>query len=172
MIAGALAVVRPATMVTITRPGREWPIVQDRIGRVSEYLRLEGEGVVWAWVVEHNPSGNGELHVHAWAHRGVHISTLEDACRRAGVGRCDVADSRPGQRSSPVSYAFKFVASPQGTIGAQAGLRKHLSANGDRLIHNSRGFWREGDRPLGGLRGAISNYARRMGTSGPWQFVG
>jgi hypothetical protein len=170
LVAGALQLVQPSVMVTITWAGEDWPEAHTHVNRVHDYLDRAGETVSWGWVVERDDNDLGQHHVHAWAHDPIPNSALESACKRAGVGSVHVSSSTPGPRTAPIRYAFKFLRYVQGSSESQQGLLAHLTANGRRLFHNSRRFWRHGHRRLAGIRKAIENYRDWLGRSQVWRW--
>lgn len=129
----------PAQLVTITLVGDDWQVIRARIARVRYRIaRATQHPLHWAWVVEVNPAGTGH-HVHA-AKRGrwTKWSHFAGALAREGVGHgwlSPAADVR-----APERYLTKYVAK-----GARAGWGEHLALNGGRLVHTSRGFWRDAD---------------------------
>jgi hypothetical protein len=171
LVAGALQLVQPSVMVTITWVGEDWPEAHTHVNRVHDYLARGDESVSWGWVVERDDNDRGQHHVHAWAHDPISRSTLESSCKRAGVGSVHVSSSTPGPRTAPIRYAFKFLRYVQGSGESQRGLIAHLAANGRRLFHNSRRFWRHGSRPLRGIKDAIANYREWVGASRAWRWV-
>jgi hypothetical protein len=134
-------------------------------------LMGEGLDVDWCWHVEPNPAGTGH-HVHAWQ-RGsfvpqARLSELADGC---GMGRVvDVRRWRP-RRGPSVAYGLKLAGIGYGLKLAESAreLETYLSANGGRLVHNSRGYWRDSSGAACSLRDARSSWAALCADDpGPW----
>ncbi len=142
--------------MTFTLAGEGWQELRGRMFRLAYDLRQEIGALQWAWSVEPNPKGTGH-HVHAlqWGSfvanndhvLGVRDSTLSRMAQRRGLGR--VVDVRlVAGREAAARYPLKMLAAHAYTTKMASDpstLERYLSANGARLVHVSRGFWRRPD---------------------------
>lgn len=127
---------QPEQLVTLTRVGDDWQGIRRRVARVRyRVVRATGESLDWAWTVEANPRGTGH-HVHA-AKRGRFLphAVLAGACAREGAGFPWLSPAR--DVGAPERYLTKYLA--KGGLDWAA----FLALNGSRLVHVSRGFWRD-----------------------------
>lgn len=176
-ISGAIALARYERSITLTQVGDDWQTIRRRMRKVRHEVQNAGHDVQWAWHVEPNPEGTGH-HVHAFQ-RGSFIpqAELSRIASAQGMGSvCWITRHKP--KKGAQGYGLKLVGMPYGMKGieAQDGLRTYLSANGGRLVHTSRDFWRdEHGKPCGQAEAITA--ARRArnadeGTEpGSWQLV-
>jgi hypothetical protein len=172
----AIAYAVPERSVLLTQVGDSWQTVRMRMGRLRHELEKELGHVEWVWHVEPNPRGTGH-HVHAWQHGDfLPQRDLSRMARRRGMGEV-VRISRvrsPLGLGGSLSYGMKLAGLDYGMktvsgLGEQAAI--YLEANGKRLHHHSRGFWRH---PTGeqikGVKNAVkaAREARRHGDAGQW----
>jgi hypothetical protein len=155
LIVGAMTLGQPERLVTLTQVGDEWQTIRNRVRQLVYRIRSDGVAFEWAWAVERNPKGTGH-HVHGvqWG-SFVRQSRLSALAGSVGMGR--VADVRRlGSAAGGSRYPLKALAGTAYTMkGAQEG-REHLLRNGGRLVHASRGFWRDSEgRPVPGVREAV-----------------
>lgn len=149
--AGAIGLAEPERFVTLTQVGNDWQTVRARMGRVAYDLRKAlGNYLEWAWTVEVNPEGTGH-HVHLFQH-GAFIPQrlLSHLADYNGMGR--VADIRKWEPQGTLSsaYGLKGLLYPsKGALGEVDALGVFLEANGRRLIHATRGYFRYCGRHLG-----------------------
>jgi len=167
LVAGAIALAEPERLVTLTRVGDDWQTIRSRVRDLSYDVRRSGRDWNVAWSVEPNPKGTGH-HVHA-LHYGAFVPqrTLSRLSDAAGLG--PVVDIRRVTRRLEASrYGLKLAASAYGVKMADGELESYLRCNGGRVIHTSRGFWRDGPgRPIRSTRGAVQLAVRRaFGDSG------
>jgi hypothetical protein len=118
-------------------------------------LELRGRGLTWeaVWVLE--TSEAGRAHVHLLQHgSGVSSKLLAAASHRAGLGKAWIQAIRKPR--TIVRYVLKRPLSAlDEPARATEILADHLSLNGARLVHWTRGFWRDSDGlPLLGIRAA------------------
>jgi hypothetical protein len=104
-------------------------------------LAREVGQVEWVWHVEPNPAGTGH-HVHAWEHGAfVPQARLSDLAASVGMGpfariskiRSSLGAGRYGLKG--LTYGLKGVQAEDEGVS-------YLRANGSRLTHQSRGFFR------------------------------
>jgi len=152
----AIGLVEPERFVRFSLVGDDWQTIRRRVRAVAFDLRHEGFSWNCCWHVERNPRGTGH-HVHAFQW-GDFVSQrkLQTVCMAQGMGYPDIRKwEQVGTRGA--MYGLKHAVG-YGLKGAsrKEGLEQYLAANGGRLVHASRGFWREGrDGPhINGIRGA------------------
>jgi hypothetical protein len=134
----------PQRFLRFSLVGSDFPVVQARINRVRYDLRALGLAWEDTWVVERNPKGTG-FHAHLWQHGSyVRQDVLQEVTQRRGMGIPWIQAWRAPQGAS-VTYGLKSITyGLKGARGGSEGLTEHLTLNGGRLIHASRGFWRNG----------------------------
>ena len=159
---------RPQSLVTLTLVGDEWPVVKARMGLLRQNLRRDGVRDFWAWTVERNPSSSGHhIHAHVWGNP-VEPHYLGQRARQAGMGHRVHIQHRYDEGG--YQYGFKEA------VADDPALRSHyLQMNGDRLLHNSQGFWRDGvtgEQLRGDFRSLISDQGvHQSGERSPWHLV-
>jgi hypothetical protein len=171
--AQAIALAGPERSYLLTQAGRDWQTVRARMKRFRYRLR-QLAGAAWfdCWHVEPNPSGDGQHHVHGLQHgEFVDVETFRAAAGREGFGSW-VGLRRVREGSSASFYGLKMAslaAAAYGLKGVGSDLEEYLQANGGRMVHASRGFWREpsagGWVSLRGVRPAIRSARWRVGRS-------
>lgn len=145
MVAGAIGLARPERFGTLTQVGDDWQTIRRRMKDLRYDLAATTSTWSWCWHVEPNPAGTGH-HVHFWQ-RGSYIAQKRLARLADGAGLGRVADVRKW-RADPraaVTYGVKLAGVSYGlkSIDAEAGMDDYLTANGKRLVHASRGWWRD-----------------------------
>lgn len=172
LVGGAVTLANVTRFGTLTQVGEDWPTVRARMNRVAYDVRkLTGESS-WCWHVEPNPRGTGH-HVHFWQRgRFVPQASLSRIAARRGCG--PVADIR-AWRTAPataVKYGVKLAGVKYGVKGAadHRTMQGYLQANGGRLVHASRGFWRDRDGEPCGQRAAMRSWGSAVddGEPGTW----
>lgn len=173
LIAGAISLAGVERMGTLTQVGNDWQTVRNRMKRVAYDLRRNRE-LHWAWHTEPNPKGTGH-HVHFFQ-RGDFLpqAELSRVADNRGMGK--VADIRKWETKGKSGYGLKLAGIGYGLKQAQgeATMRTYLRANGQRLVHSTRGFWKDLDGQAVSQREAMVAWAKRAGTSGDedhWQLV-
>jgi hypothetical protein len=171
----AIAVAVPERFVRLSRVGDSWSTIRSRVKRLTYDVRSAGFSWNVAWHVERNPRGTGH-HIHAFQW-GDFISQrrLQELTARRGMGFPDI---RAWHQVGTVGTAYGMkAATGYGMKGAGEALTEYLAINGGRLVHASRGFWRDG--PEGGrLAGIDAARAVAVGrVHGPrepglWRLVG
>jgi hypothetical protein len=113
-----------------------------------------------AWAVEENPAGTGH-HVHGVQYGSfVKQATLSSIADGVGMGRV-VDIRRLGSKSGGSRYPLKALAGTAYTLKGAVESEQHLARNGGRLIHASRGYWRDfNGRPVAGVREAVKTALR------------
>ena len=173
----AIAVCEPERFVRFSLAGDDWPTIRSRVFRVSYDVRAAGFSWNLAYAVERNPKGTGFLaHAYQWGDF-VPQRRLQAICSRRGMGFPDIRSWKQ-LGAQGTAYAMK-AATGYAMKGADRadGLREYLDLNGGRLIHASRGFWRDG--PKGGRLAGIDAaravaLERKFGprSVGSWRLMG
>jgi len=160
-VAGALAMADPRRAVRVSGLPDCWEEVRRRINRLIQRIRRSGYAFEWAFHREVNPNNNGS-HVHGWQ-CGDYIPQplLQDSCDAVGLGLPDIR--RFDAKGAPITYGMKMVLPPANTPPEQAAadLRTYLDLNGNRLVHATRGFWRDEQGRVTTLRAAMQLVAQR-----------
>lgn len=144
LTAGALALARPDRHVRISLVGDDWPVIQQRLGRLIPRIRRRGYDWRWAYSIEPNPHSLG-AHIHAWqcgSHVPQHV--LQMLCEEVGVGQPWIA-MRTAPDGAPLGYGMKLATAirEMPLDAAREQLQRFVDLNGGRLIHASRYFWRD-----------------------------
>ncbi len=164
---GAIALARPVRSYLLTGAGADWATVRLRVKRFRWRLR----GAVREWEdcvhVEPNPSGDGGHHVHGLAWGAFpSVEAVRAAAVREGFGRW-VGLRRIRDQDAAAMYGVKLAALSAAAYslkGVGQELETFLQANGGRMVHASRGFWRDsGGASLPGVRVARRVAAQRIG---------
>lgn len=120
-----------------------WPTARRRMNRLREFARREGfDFGEWCYSVEPNPRGTG-YHAHVWQHGPAKVDkdALDALSARAGAGWCKVETVRDIGRAA--QYGLKALRGAGYAMkGADDDPREFLRVNGNRLTHQSRGFFR------------------------------
>jgi hypothetical protein len=151
----------------LTQVGNDFPTVRARMKRATYDLRGMGVELAWCWQVEPNPAGTGH-HVHYWQ-RGSFVPQhlLSKVAVRRGMGRvATVQRWRPTQAAT--TYGVKLAGVRYGLKLAEESdtMSGYLAANGGRLVHASRGFWRNREGEHVGQREAMKSWGQRPEESG------
>lgn len=162
-IAGAIGVSEPQRFVRFSLVGPDWQTARARLKRVRYDIRQAGVNWHDCYHVERNPKGTG-YHAHLFQHGDfIDQSVLQTLCERRGMGFPFITRWEPTSIRAH-GYALK-QATGYGLKGAarSATLSEYLANNGGRLVHASRGFWRDGStgRRLTGMDAARRVYAER-----------
>ncbi len=164
--AGAIALARPVRSYLLTLVGEDWQAVRARVNRFRYVVRQGFSGWEDCWHVEPNPSGDGQHHVHglAWGPY-VPVERFRGAARRVGLGEW-VGLRRVRQEDAAAMYGVKLAALSAAAYslkGVGQDLETFLQANGGRMVHASRRFWRDsGGASLPGVRVARRVAAQRV----------
>lgn len=141
-----MALACPERSYLLTLAGRDWQTVRMRVGRWRYRIRQVAPGWQDCWHVEPNPSGSGEHHVHglAWGPY-LPIETARRAAEREGLGSWLGLRRIRGLQSAAM-YGVKLAALAASAYSVKGvdDLELFLEANGGRMVHASRGFWRDG----------------------------
>lgn len=168
----AISLAEPRRALLLTKlPGTH----QERRTRVKlllRQLRRDGYTIEMCWHVEPNPAENGH-HIHGWQH-GDYIPQghLQERCLGLGLGIPFINEVRQKVgRGSSVGYGLKGVKYGLKNAESVESMHAYLDANGGRLVHATRGFWRDGDErvTLGEARKRSSEH--RGSDPGPWELV-
>jgi hypothetical protein len=173
----ALAMAAPDQWVTLTGLANVWGTVRASINAWRRRLIADGSVGGFAYNVEPNPAGRGS-HAHVWW-RGSPLDAAHvgNAAERSGMGRhaaCGPAFAATHEYERPtIEYGLKMVLRerPESPTSLWPSASQYLAINGDRLVHATRGFWRDaGGAPLSGIREA-RRVAHQAGEPGVWRFV-
>ncbi len=177
-IAGALALAGPERAILLTGLSPNWQTNRHWMRESTYRLRkvLKGE-LQLAWHIEPNPKGTGH-HAHAWQ-RGPFIPqrALSEVVASVGMGKVAFINRMRGNPNKPLGYGLKLAGMPYGmkTITeTEDGLATYLEANGGRLVHTTKGFWRDAEGNACGQREAMKAWASRNRTAtlveeGKWE---
>lgn len=155
----AIADAEPSRFLTLTLVGDDWQTVRLRMKRLGHNVRDQVGAFDWVWTVEPNPKGTGH-HVHAWATgRFVPFAELRDLAVREGMGRMVRIERWDSHQGAEV-YGFKGVGYGLKGAEATAAAASYLANNGQRLSHQSRGFF------AGGVRAAERRGVERSRAAG------
>jgi hypothetical protein len=179
LLGGAIALARPERAILLTDVGNDWQTVREGMKQIAYRVRRDtGASLNWCWHVEPNPKGTGQ-HAHAWQWGDfLPQRALSAAAGSVGMGKVAFVNrvkSKPGQA---MGYGMKLAGVAYGLklAQAEATMKVYREANGNRLVHASRGFWRgEDGKPYAGQREAMSAWASRNRTAsdnqGEWVLV-
>ncbi len=178
LVAGAIGLSRPDRALLLTQVGDDFQTVRNRMKQFVYRLRQEVEDVNLAWHVEPNPKGTGH-HGHGWHYGRQKLPQARMSAIAAGLGmgefvrvnklRCDPA--------KPIGYGLKLAGVGYGLKATQAQetITTYLDANGGRMVHATRGYWRDGQgNRFQGQREAMTAWARQLGEDereGTWLLV-
>lgn len=143
----AIAAAQPDLFVTLTRVGDDWPTIRRRVNRFRDLIRRELDGWQDCYSVEANPRGTGH-HAHLFAFAAEPFTEVDhglfgDAAVRAGLGPIvDVTMFRIDDGAKHLGYGLKSALNPPGEKSSAA--EAFLVMNGGRLLHATRGFFRDG----------------------------
>lgn len=146
-IAGAIMLAEPSWWFCLTLVGDSAPLIHKRVATFIHYSRRQIPSLLACWAAEANPEQTG-CHVHGYLHaapdeRRICRNSFEDPVSRAGVGRH--WEIGPVRNPSGVDYFGYLMKS---LVGGDYMAERFLDLNGSaqrlRLIHSSRGFWRDG----------------------------
>ncbi len=118
----------------------------------------------WCWHVEPNPKGTGH-HVHLWQYGDfLPQRMLSAAAASVGMGKVAYISRVKAKEGEAMGYGMKLAGMAYGLKMAEAAatLDTYLEANGGRMVHATRGFWRAEDgTAYAGQREAMSAWASR-----------
>jgi hypothetical protein len=166
-VGGAITLAGPQRWGMLTQVGEDWQTIRPRMKRLRYSLQKCGIEHAWCWHVEPNPAGTGH-HVH-YFQRGAFVpqSLLSELADREGMGRvATVQRWRPTQAAT--TYGVKLAGVRYGLKLAEESdtMSGYLAANGGRLVHASRGFWRNREGEHVGQREAMKSWAQKPEESG------
>ena len=163
-IASAMALAEPQRMFRFSLVPDNFKRTQRGIQSMAQWMRRNYGRSEFAFHVEPNPRGTGN-HLHGWQHGPAKIpqAALQEACERCGFGIPDIR--RWHNRGGGAGYGLKGI----GYGMKHDDLERFLSLNGRRLVHHTRGFFREG---AGGPSLTLGEAKRRAtppgDDPGPW----
>lgn len=162
--ARAMALAAPQRMIRLSLVPHQFRRTQLVVASLQKWARRNYGTFEMAFHVEPNPKGTGN-HIHAWQHGPSKIpqDKLQEACERVGLGYPDIRRWR--DRGGKTGYGLKGI----GYGMKHEDLEMFLSLNGGRLVHHSRGFFRDG---ANGERLTLGEAKRRAMPEpeepGPW----
>lgn len=171
----AIALAEPTQALTLSLNSEEWQTIKTRFQAFGRRLRTQGLRAEYCYHVE--PYRNGGTHAHLFLH-GDWVRDLDVrlACESAGFGYNGWSTHwqiRADHYQRPsIDYGLKMILRlrPDNPTELWAQAETYLDLNGGRLVHNTRGFWRDAHGQACTLREAIR--ATRAASSGRWVFVG
>jgi hypothetical protein len=170
----AIGLASPERAIRFSLVGESWQVRRHRMKMLTRSLRRDGFTVEVGWHVEPNPKGTGH-HAHAWQH-GDYIPQdhLQERCQSVGMGipyiekmKQDVGEGKSvGYGLKGVTYGLKSMQESGESMAV------YLEANGHRLVHATRNFWRDGAEriTLGEARKRVVKAAASE-DEGPWVLV-
>lgn len=169
----AIAYARPEREVTLTLVGESWPQIRDRIKNLASLVRKEVGACEFVYHVERNPQQTGQ-HVHAWQHGNfIPQRLLSATARKLGMGQV-VHVSRLRSVGAASRYGLKGLTyGLKGVLAEQEG-SAYLDANGKRLTHQTRNFFRSpqgGKLPVREAERLAAAAANAGGDQGPWVLI-
>jgi hypothetical protein len=153
--------------------GDEWRAIRSNMNNFRRNLRRAGLSVENVFHVEANPGGTGHhAHLWTWGPTLLDEPTISDAAARAGMGQEVWVGRRDRPDGAPLWYGMKSVLDAADPVALAPEICDFLEINGGRLLHASRGFWRDaaGHPIRGGVR-AAAKLARREQRSDDWAIV-
>jgi hypothetical protein len=167
----AVALARPELFLTLTLVGDDWTTVHRRLRRWRQDLCRSHRFEQVAFI-QPNPGGTGtHAHLLTWG-SSLTETAVAVAAERAGMGsRVEVSRVRDVHAVSRYGL-HPLLKAPAPDNSPHAESLAYLDANGGRLLHASRRFWRDeqGHQIVGGLR-AASSAAMAASGLGPWRLV-
>lgn len=145
----AIGMARPTHATALTLLGRNWDSARCHLQSFFRVARRSEPQLQYAYHME-VAEGATEVHAHVWLHS---ISGgdvwLDVAKATAGIGDFGELQGIHAPMGLPLTYGMKEVV--EGDVRA----RRFLELNGHRLVHASRGFWRDHrGLPVGGQKSA------------------
>ncbi|RKT79211.1 hypothetical protein DFJ68_2675 [Terracoccus luteus] len=173
-VGGAIGLARPDRLITLTHVGRTWATIQSRMTYFRRVLTRRDLPLEYAWHVEPDPDpASPEHHVHLWSH-GADPSRGDIAAAAIAASMGPVCDVRSVEvptdgRIPTLAYGMKTCEPPHGLMSQLwPEAERYLAANGGRLVHPTRGFWRDLlGHPVNRMREAI-RLARQAQGFGNW----
>jgi hypothetical protein len=158
LVAGALALAGPQRAVRLSLVGDDWGIARNRMKQLTLAVRRDGYDWNMAWHREPNPAGTGH-HVHGWQRGADYVpqARLQELCQRVGMGIPYIEKIR---QTGPITYGLKGIDYGLKLADAEDQGATYLEVNGGRIVHSTRGFWRDEHGQGVGLREAMSAAAR------------
>ncbi len=180
LIGGAIALARPDRAILLTDVGNDWQTSRNRAKQFAHHVKRRlGIPFDWCWHIEPNPKDTGR-HAHGWQ-RGEDFlpqRALSEVARSVGMGPVVFVNRVKTKPGEAIGYGMKLAGVAYGLklTEAEATMGVYLEANGNRLVHASRGFWRgEDGKAFSGQREAMSAWASRNRSAsddqGEWVLV-
>lgn len=141
----AITYANPERYIVLTQVGPTWEQRRSRVKDVTRDLRHQlGKKLQWCWTVEPNPKGTG-YHLNAYQYGDfIPQAELSRIATRRGMGEVThIQRIRHSGRAA--GYGLKLAGAPSYGLKEAEALEtaeRYLAANGGRLTHQTRGFWR------------------------------
>jgi hypothetical protein len=165
----AIAYARPERALLLTKVGDDWQTGRERLKRFRyDVAKSTGKPFEWLWHIEPNPEGTGH-HAHAWQH-GSFVDQAEVSRLAVKNGMGEVAMiNRIRSAVGASQYGLKGLGYGLKSI-EQESAAEYLRANGRRLTHQSRGYFRSETGESIGARASeeLALGASRTRDPGPW----
>jgi hypothetical protein len=156
----AIVLARPTHSAVITTkeafssdqdPEDAFAFWNEAVRGVWRNLRAGGSEWEAVWLVERDEAGRPHVHVLGWGSAGDR-GTFQQVCQQAELGWSEIQRIR--KLRTIARYTLKEPLRALDMRGqATSIMESHLDLNGRRLLHWTRGFWRDAaGRPLGGIR--------------------
>ena len=169
-LGAAIGMARPDQHVLLTQAGSDWPTTRRRVNLFRQNLRRLGVQSEDVFHVEPNPRATG-THVHMWRWGDpLDSQHAADAASRAGMGSFTSVTTRNQPPGESLAYGLKSVIDQGPAVGSlPPESQRYLAANGNRLCHATRAFWRdERGQRLAGVREATRVASRARSRGGTW----
>lgn len=147
-VAGAIMLAAPSFSFTISWLRLSSPELTGVLRRFAAYLRIFDSAARICWVAELNPHGDGYIaHIHGFLHgskkrASFYEAAIYDAKKRAGLrGISEVQGVEADGGVGYFAYLLKNLADPD---RAQRFLQINSPGKRLKVMHASRGFWRDG----------------------------
>jgi hypothetical protein len=172
-VVDAIALARPSHWVTLTSVGVGWQAVRRNFAGFTERLRRRGTTFEFSYHVEH-PASHLSAHAHLWWWGDKpNERLLSEVAGRSHMGTYARAGELyvPAESFSRPSfeYGLKDILwnRPAEPTSMWPAAENYLRNNGNRLIHGTAGFYRDGNEGLSGL-GEAMRRARQHRAGGDW----
>lgn len=169
---------KPSHALTLTGVSSDWSVAKRQMERFHGRLRTQGVSGQHAFHVEPYDSG-ADCHVHGWWYGGsLTKRVLGDAAASAHLGSHVHVEPawipKESYARPALEYGLKMILHERPECPTELWPRAHqyLDLNGQRLVHATRGFWRDAH----GLRLSGIREAKRLAHRGPampgaWSFM-
>jgi len=143
----AIGLAKPERAILLTGLAAQHQQRRAQIKKLSYLVRQNGSAWNVSWHTEPNPQRTG-FHAHAWQYGDfIDQRKLDGLAHQAGMGMVRISRVRAkvGAGTS-AGYGVKMVTGLRygmKLVDAEASAKVYLEANGGRLVHSTRGYWRD-----------------------------